>query len=75
MSAADKVLVLLYSESAWVKGTDLLSWTKYSNKSVFESRVLSGLDGNTQIEFDRKAGRCMITPLGIREVETRLLNV
>jgi hypothetical protein len=75
MSAADKVLVLLHSESAWIKVTDLFSWTKYSNKSVFESKVLTHLDANTQIEFDRKAVRCMITPLGIREVETRILKV
>jgi hypothetical protein len=73
MGAADKVLVLLYSESDWVKATDLFGWTKYSNKSVFESKVLAKLDADTRIEFDRKASRCKITPLGIREVETRIL--
>ncbi|MDX1947377.1 MAG: hypothetical protein SFU86_18395 [Pirellulaceae bacterium] len=75
MSAADKVLVLLYSETDWVSVNDLFLWTKYSNKSVFESNVLENLDDGVQIEFDRKGRRCKITPLGIQEVETRILNV
>lgn len=75
MATADKVLVLLYSESTWVDASDLFNWTKYSNKSVFESKVLSSLDSETQIEFDRKTGLCKITPLGIREVESRILKM
>ncbi len=74
MPAADKVLVLLYSESNWVSVGDLFDWTKYSNKSMFGSKVLLKLDSQLNIEFDRKANLCKITPLGIQEVEARLLN-
>ena len=74
MPAADKVLVLLYSEPDWVNASELFSWTKYSNRSTFESSVLGKLDAATLIEFDRKAERCKITPLGIKEVETRILK-
>ncbi len=74
MQVGDKVLVLLYPEPDWVRVGSLFDWTKYSNPSMFRSSVLSKLDASLLIEFDRKADRCKLTPLGVKEAESRLLG-
>lgn len=74
MPAADKVLVLLHSEPDWVTVSDLVAWTKYTNPSQFRSSVLSRLDKPSLIEFDTAKDRCKITPLGIKEVESSLIQ-
>jgi hypothetical protein len=73
MRTADRVLLLLYSEADWVTSAKLYDWTKYSNASVFRSKVLRALDDELLIEFDENLDRCLLTPLGIRQVEERLL--
>jgi hypothetical protein len=74
MQVSDKVLVLLYPEPDWIDVASLFDWTKYSNASMFRSSVLSKLDNSLLIEFDRKADCCKLTPLGVKEVESRLLK-
>jgi hypothetical protein len=74
MPVGDKVLLLLYSEADWVSAESLFSWTKYSELSKFRSRVLSKLDDELLLEFDVKSDRCVLTPLGIKDAETRLIS-
>ncbi len=74
LKAADKVLVLLYSEPGWVGAPELISWIKYTNPTQFRATVLTPLDRALMIEFDQAANQCMITPMGMRRVEDELLD-
>lgn len=74
MKAQPQVLVLLCQHPGWVKDTDLFRWTEYSNLSVFRGNVLGKLHEKRLIEFDVQGGQAQISPLGIDEVETRLLK-
>jgi hypothetical protein len=71
MPAKDKVLVLLHSSSGGENVRDLQTWTKY--KSKFQQQVLTPLADALQIELDSAASRAVITPLGVSEVEGRIL--
>jgi len=73
LPAKDQVLLLLYSESVWVDTALLQQWVEYSNSSRFRKMVLAKLHAARLIEHDIKAGRARISPLGIKEVEDRLL--
>ena len=74
MNASDKTLALLYSEIGWVSVNKLVSWTKYSNSSVFRKAVLKKLDSQTLIEFDQNNDSAHISPTGSNYVETELLK-
>jgi hypothetical protein len=74
MSVADKVLVLLYLEPDWLAASDLFKWVKYGNTTRFRDKFLGNLDSALLIEFDAGADRCKITPLGIKDVEIRILK-
>jgi len=74
MSTSDKVLALLYAETNWTTAASLYEWTKYKNTSRFRDNILAQLDADDLIVFEDGADRCKITPLGVREVETRILK-
>lgn len=74
LSARDQALVLLYHTSGWVADALLCSWIEYSSPSMFRTRVLNPLHEARMLEYDRKARLVRISPLGISEVEERLIK-
>lgn len=66
LSASEKVLLLIASEPGWVDINSLFRWCKYTNLSMFKSKVLADLDRDLAIEYDRSLQRCMLTPLGAK---------
>lgn len=70
-----KTLILLYSETgSAVLAEDLFAWCKYSNFTIYKSRVLEQLDKDNLIDYDRQSECVMLSPLGIKIVEDELLN-
>lgn len=74
MSIADQVLLLLHRNPAWVTDQDLLNWVEYSSASMFRTRILAPLHKSRLIEHDSKQSRARISPLGVAEVEARILE-
>ena len=70
----DQTLILLYCEPNWLTVADLLVWTEYSNSTQYKTKVLGCLHKERLAEFDKKNGRACITPSGIRDVETRIIQ-
>lgn len=71
----DKVLLLTYNEvTASTAVEDLFEWVEYSNLSVFKKNVLGALHSEGLIEFDRELDYIHLSPLGINEVEERILS-
>jgi hypothetical protein len=71
----DKVLLILYSDinnSCAVE--DLIEWTEYSNSSLFKSKLLKGMHKENLIEYDTELEFAHLSPLGIAEVEQRILK-
>ena len=75
MSVRNQVLVLLSRVSTWELEKNLLDWTEYSNPSVFRSKVLRPLHDTRLIEHDKKNQRAQISPLGIQEVEQKIISL
>jgi hypothetical protein len=71
MPAADKTLLLLYHSGGWVTEADLRAWVEYANSSNF-TRILNQAHRQKLIEYDRNSRRALLSPLGIKEVETRI---
>lgn len=70
-----QVLVLLYSEvEAGVSSVQLFEWTEHSNMSVFRRDVLRPLHRDRMIEYDEEMEVVMMSPLGIQEVEDKILS-
>lgn len=74
METKDQTLLLLHKKLDWVPEKDLADWIEYSSVSMFRRRVLIPLHKNRLIEYDQPQGRARISPLGIREVEERILR-
>jgi hypothetical protein len=71
----DKVLLLTYNEvTTGTAVEDLFEWLEYSNLSVFKKNVLFSLHSDGLIEFDKELDYVHLSPLGIREVEERILS-
>jgi hypothetical protein len=71
----DKTLLLLYSDiNNRAAVEDLFEWIEYSNFSVFKKTVIGGLHKDNLVEFDKDINFVHISPLGIREVEQRILK-
>jgi hypothetical protein len=71
----DKVLLLTYNEvSTGTAVEDLFDWVEYSNLSVFKKNVLGTLHSEGLIEFDKELDYVHLSPLGIKEVEDRILT-
>lgn len=71
----DKVMLILYSDlnnSCAVE--DLFEWTEYSNLSLFKSKLLKSMHKDNLIEFDQEIDYVHLSPLGIVEVEQRILK-
>lgn len=73
LTAKQKVLLLLYSESdSAVPAEDLCSWVEYT-PSMFKKRVLDDLHEKRFVEHDRESELVYISPTGIKLVEDELL--
>jgi hypothetical protein len=71
----DKVLLLLYSDVNYgIAVEDLFEWVEYSNMAMFKANVLKGLHRMNLIEFDTELNFVHLSPLGINEVEERILS-
>jgi len=70
-----QVLLLCYQEPGnAVLQEDLFSWVEHSNFTVFKRSVLEPLHKKRLIEYDKSADTVTISPLGIKEVEERILK-
>lgn len=70
-----KVLLLAYGDiESGVMTEDLFSWTEHSNLTMFKKTVLKPLHDKKFIEYDRESEITHISPLGIKEVEERILR-
>jgi hypothetical protein len=71
----DKILLILYSDvnnSCAIE--DLLEWTEYGNKSRFKTQLLIEMHKENLIEHDTELDYAFLSPLGIYEVEHRILK-
>jgi hypothetical protein len=71
---ADQTLLLLYSaigEATPIE--DLFLWTEHSRLANYKRDVLARLHDLRQIEWDTPTNMALLSPLGVREVETRIL--
>jgi hypothetical protein len=70
-----QVLLLAYSDlQGGVLSDDLFSWTEYSNFAIFKKNVLLPLHQKKLIEYDRESEIVYLSPLGVKEVEEKLLR-
>ncbi len=75
LSTRDKSLLLVYScTDAGVAAEDLCEWVKYSGLPMYKKRVLEPLDKACLIELDKDTDFVFISPLGVREVEEKILK-
>lgn len=70
----DQTLLLLYAsiESA-VPCEDLLEWTEHGQRGNFNRDVLAKLHNARLIEWDRETDMAILSPTGIREVESAVI--
>lgn len=71
----DKTLLLLHAANGPLAEADLVSWIEHSNTSVYRRDVLRKLHRERLIEYDEGDSSAEISPLGIADVEERLLLV
>ena len=70
-----KVLLLCYQEPEnALLSEDLFAWVEYSHLPMFKRAVFSPLHTRRLIEYDKDSDTVTISPLGIKEVEERILN-
>lgn len=73
LSAQHQVLLLLYSNTdVAVLSEDLCSWVEYSKLSMFKIRVLEPLHNKRFIEYDKETETVYLSPLGAKEVESKV---
>lgn len=74
MDGKDQVLIFLHHTSGWVSAGELFKWVEQRNLTQFRDKVLLALHRTRLIEFDAAGDRARISPLGVADVERRLLN-
>ena len=74
LSYRDQVLLLLYSDvEKGVLIEDLFDWTEHSHRSNFRRDVLYKLHQDRLIEWDKEVEVAVLSPMGVRDVESRIL--
>lgn len=71
LSARDKSLVVLYSAGAMTAGT-LAAAIEYTNLSRFRNSVISKAHAEKLLNFDPQTDEVVLSPLGVRHVETEI---
>ena len=75
LSVKDQALLLLYSSTdSSVLFEDLFDWIEYSNLHVFKNKVLGVLHKQRLLEFDKDNEVVVLSPTGVRYVETYILQ-
>jgi len=75
LTGKQQTLLLLYSDpSSVLLAEDLCTWIEYSRLSDFRRDVLRPLHRARWIEFDAELDTVQLSPLGVREVEEKLLD-
>lgn len=74
LSMTDKTLALLYGSTEGVHENDLTSFVEHSNKSIYRRDVLRRLHKKRLIEYDSISRTSVISPLGVRHVEEKILK-
>ncbi len=70
-----KTLLLLYSSTdPALLVEDLFEWTKYSDLRKYKANVLKALDKGNLVHYDVRDGTVTISPLGIKEIEEKILK-
>jgi hypothetical protein len=73
MSMRDKTLLLLYHRRGPIREVDLCRWVEHSNPSVYRRDILRRAHQAKLVEYDPDEKTVEISPLGVDEVERRLL--
>jgi len=73
MSAKDQALLLLHQSRGWLAERKLATWIEYP-AGMFPTRLLRPLHDSRLLEYDRNERRARISPLGIEDVEKRILK-
>jgi hypothetical protein len=75
LSFSEQTLLLLYAcETNGALIEDLFTWTRHSNKSVFQRDVIKPLDRRCLVDFDPDTEFVTVSPLGLKMVEEKILN-
>jgi hypothetical protein len=75
LSYKHKTLLLLYSEpDSGIPSEDLFDWTDHSHAANFRRDVLASLHDELLVEYDRENELVYISPLGVREVEDKIIG-
>jgi hypothetical protein len=73
MKIADQVLVLLHARPSWTSEKDIFTSVEYSTLNNLRKKVFEPLHEGRKVEYDSKQGRIRISPVGSKEVETKIL--
>jgi len=73
LSMMDKTLVLLYAEPSGVSEANLVNSVEHSNTSIYRRDILRRAHKKRLIEYNVTTKKSIISPLGIRHVETTIL--
>lgn len=75
LSYSDQTLLLLHSTNDYaVPLEDLADWVEHPRLSDFKSKVVDRLHKRRMLEWDRTSDIVVLSPLGIRYVEEKLLS-
>jgi hypothetical protein len=75
LNFSQQTLLLLYScTDPAVLVEDLFEWTRYSHIGMYKAKVLKELDRKNLVHYDVENGTVTISPLGIKEVEEKILK-
>ncbi len=72
-SMKEKTLLLLYHNSLPVHEKELLSWTEYSNASIFKKKILIPGHNERLWEYDKQTQKVTLSPMGVEFIELNLL--
>ena len=75
LNKGDQTLLLLYGEINAVPVETLCEWVEVSRLRNFKVQVIEKLHNSRLIECDPETDMVVLTPLGEREVENRLLTI
>ena len=71
----DQVLLLCYQDTnVAILSEDIFDWLEYSNFSVLKRNILKPLHKERFVEYDQDNECVTISPLGVKEVENRILK-
>ena len=73
LSMKEKTLLLLYHSDLPVSEKELISWTEYSNASIFRKKILAPGHHERLWEYDKQTQQITLSPKGIEFIEANLL--